>query len=47
MFLEFLVQRTARDAEPLSRRFNMSPLFLKYTFNVLFFQFYEGETRVQ
>jgi hypothetical protein len=45
MLLEFLVERTAWDAEPFSRCFNMATLFLKYTFNVLFFQFDEGQTR--
>jgi hypothetical protein len=47
MLLDLLIKRTSRNAETLGCLFNPTFLLLQYSLDVLFFELYESETRVE
>ncbi len=47
MLLDLLIKRAARDAEAFCGLFDAPALLLKHPFDVLLFQFQEGQTRIE
>ena len=47
MFFDFLIKRASWDAESLGGFLDTTAFFLKYSLDVLFLEFEEGQTRIK